>query len=68
MTLNGPDERWSVSAFGRNLANAHYRPLSVYQPLGAALGLNNGVFAGSTATRVQANEPRTYGISATVRF
>lgn len=68
LTINGPDERWSVSAFGRNLANQHYRPLSVYQPLGAALALNNGVFAGSTANRVQASEPRTYGISATVRF
>jgi iron complex outermembrane receptor protein len=68
LTLNGPNDRWSVSVFGRNLTNAHYRPLSVYQPLGAALGLNNTVFNGSTANRVQASEPRTFGASATVRF
>lgn len=68
LSLNGPDDRWSVSLFGRNLANAHYRPLSVYQPLGAALGLNNTVFPGSTANRVQASEPRTYGVAATFRF
>lgn len=68
ITLNGPEDRWSISAFGKNLANANYRPLSVYQPLGAALGLNNTVFSGSTANRVQANEPRTYGLSASVRF
>lgn len=67
-TINGADDRWSLSLFGRNLANTHYRPLSVYQPLGAALGLNNTVFAGSTANRVQASEPRSYGVTATVRF
>ena len=68
ITLNGPDDRWSISAFGKNLANTNYRPLSVYQPLGAALGLNNTVFPGSTANRIQASEPRTYGVSASVRF
>jgi iron complex outermembrane receptor protein len=68
LTINGPDDRWSLSVFGRNLTNAHYWPLSVYQPLGGALGLNNTVFSGSTANRVQANEPRTFGASATIRF
>jgi len=68
LTINGPDERWSVSLFGKNLANEHYRPLSVYQPLGGALGLNNTAFPGSTANRVMASEPRTYGASATIRF
>ncbi|MFM5913864.1 MAG: TonB-dependent receptor [Chakrabartia godavariana] len=68
LTLNGPDDRWSVSVFGRNLTDAHYWPLSVYQPLGGALGLNNTVFTGSTANRIQANEPRTFGASATIRF
>ena len=68
LTLNGPNDRWSVSVFGRNLGNTHYRPLSVYQPLGASLGLNNTVFNGSTANRVQASEPRTFGASATLRF
>jgi iron complex outermembrane receptor protein len=68
LTINGPDEGWSVSVFGRNLANKHYWPLSVYQPLGGSLGLNNTVFPGSTANRVQASEPRTFGASATFRF
>lgn len=68
LTINSADDNWSLSVFGRNLANQHYRPLAVYQPLGGALALNNGVFPGSTANRVQASEPRTYGVSATLRF
>jgi len=68
ISLNGPDDRWTVAVFGRNLANKHYWPLSVYQPLGASLGLNNGVFPGSTANRVSASEPRMFGASATIRF
>lgn len=68
LTIDGPDDRWSISVFGRNLTNEHYRPLSVYQPLGAALGLNNTVFPGSTANRVQASEPRTWGAAASFRF
>ncbi len=68
LTVNGKDDRWSVSLFGRNLANQHYRPLSVYQPLGAQLGLANGVFPGSIANRPQASEPRSYGASVNLRF
>ncbi|WP_150292840.1 TonB-dependent receptor [Sphingobium estronivorans] len=68
LTLNGPSDRWSLAVFGSNLTNTHYRPLAVYQPLGGALGLNNGVFPGSTANRILANEPRTYGVTGTVRF
>jgi iron complex outermembrane receptor protein len=68
LALSGRDDSWSLAVFARNLTNTHYRPLAVYQPLGAALGLNNGAFPGSTANRIQANEPRTYGISGTIRF
>lgn len=68
ISINGPNDRWTVSVFGRNLGNTHYRPLSVYQPIGGALGLNNTVFPGSTANRVLASEPRTFGASATFRF
>ncbi len=68
LTLNGPNDRWSLALFGSNLTNTDYRPLAVYQPLGGALGLNNGAFPGSTANRILANEPRTYGVSARVRF
>ena len=68
LTLTGADDRWSLSVFARNLTNTHYRALGVYQPLGAALGLNNGIFPGSTANRIMASEPRTYGVSGTFRF
>lgn len=67
-TIHGPDERWSLSVFARNLGDTNYRPLMVYQPLGGPLGLNNTVFSGSTAVRVLASEPRTWGVSGTVRF
>ncbi|MGE8135653.1 TonB-dependent receptor [Novosphingobium sp. ERW19] len=68
ISLSGADDRWTLSVFARNLANKHYRPLSVYQPLGGALGLNNTVFPGSTANRVSASEPRMFGAAATYRF
>jgi iron complex outermembrane receptor protein len=67
-TINGSDDRWSLSVFARNLGNTSYRPLAVYQPLGGPLGLNNTVFPGSTAVRVQASEPRSYGIAASFKF
>jgi iron complex outermembrane recepter protein len=67
-TINGANDRWSVSIFARNLTNKSYRPLMVYQPLGGPLGLNNTVFNGSSPVRVQASEPRTYGASVNFRF
>ena len=68
LAINGPDDRWTLAVFGRNLANTNYTSLSVYQPLAGALGLNNTVFSGSTANRIQASEPRTWGATATFRF
>ncbi len=67
-TVNGPDNRWSASVFGRNLTGTSYSYAAVYQPLGGPLGLNNGVFPGSTAVRKAEGDPRTYGVSATFRF
>lgn len=67
-TLNGVDERWSLSLFGNNLTNTQYAQGSFNQVLGGAFGLNNGVFNGSTAIRRNHADPRTYGIAATVRF
>ncbi len=66
--INGPDDRWTLAVFGRNLTDANYVPLSVYQPLAGALGLNNTVFPGSTANRLQKSQPRTLGAMATFRF
>ncbi|MEQ1538670.1 MAG: hypothetical protein ABL928_07070 [Sphingorhabdus sp.] len=39
-----------------------------YQPLAGPLGLNNGIFPGSSAVRKAEGDPRTYGVSATFRF
>jgi iron complex outermembrane receptor protein len=67
-TVNGPGDRWSVSLFGNNLLDKQYEAGNLYQFLGANLGLNNGVFPGSTAVRRLHADPRTYGASATFRF
>ena len=68
LALHGPDNRWTAALFGRNLANVHYRSLAFYQPRAAALGFTNTVFSGSTALRVAASEPRSYGASLAIRF
>jgi iron complex outermembrane receptor protein len=67
-TLNGKDDRWSVSLFGNNLLDKQYEAGNLYQFLGANLGLNNSVFPGSTAVRRLHADPRTYGVSGTFRF
>jgi len=67
-TINGKDDRWSFSLYGDNLTNKQYAIARFYQPLGAALGLNNGVFPGSTAVRRAHADPRTVGFSGTLNF
>ncbi|HEY5720861.1 MAG TPA: TonB-dependent receptor [Allosphingosinicella sp.] len=67
-TVHGADDLWSVSLFGNNLTNSNYSLGDLYQVLDAQLGLRNGVFPGSTAVRRLHSDPRTYGISGTVRF
>jgi iron complex outermembrane receptor protein len=67
-TLNGANNAWSISLFGNNLLNKQYEAGNLYQFLGANLGLNNGVFPGSTAVRRLHADPRTYGVSGTLRF
>ena len=67
-TINGANDRWSVSLFGNNLLNKQYEAGNLYQFLEASLGLRNGVFPGSTAVRRLHADPRTYGLSATFRY
>ena len=67
-TLNGQDDRWSVSLFGNNLLDKQYEAGNLYQLLGTNLLQNNGVFTGSTAVRRLHADPRTYGVSGTFRF
>ncbi|HKH28245.1 MAG TPA: TonB-dependent receptor, partial [Sphingomicrobium sp.] len=67
-SLNGPNDRWTISMFGNNLLDKQYGLANLYQPLDASLGLRNGVFPGSTAVRRQHADPRTYGLSGTFRF
>ena len=68
LALFGKNDRWSVAVFGNNLTNTVYRLGSAYQLLGAQLGLNNGVFAGSTAIRELRADPRTIGAALKVQF
>ena len=59
---------WEVYAFGDNLTDTRFCATRIYQTLGGALGLNNGVFPGSTAVRCNISPPRIYGIGGRVRF
>ncbi|WP_435417915.1 TonB-dependent receptor [Parerythrobacter aurantius] len=80
-TIEDDEGRWSLSVFGTNLTDAAYCQATLYQPLGAQLGLNNQVFTGqsglvapgvtgtgSTAVRCFRGDPRTYGVSASFSF
>jgi iron complex outermembrane recepter protein len=68
ISLNGRDDRWTVSFFGNNLLNKQYGLANLYQPLDASLGVRNSIFPGSSAVRRLHADPRTYGASATFRF
>lgn len=68
LAISGPDDRWTLAVFGNNLTNETYCQARFYQTLGAALGLNNGVFPGSGAVRCQVADPRSYGVSGFFRF
>ncbi len=81
-TLAHEKSGWSLAVFGTNLGNVSYCQSTIYQPLAAQLGLNNqvptgqvgpiaaggGTGTGSTAVRCVSGDPRTYGVSATIRF
>jgi len=65
-TLYGPDDRWSVSAFGANLTDHGYCTSYAYQPFGALIA---AVAPGQSALRCNVvGTPRTFGIAASVGF
>lgn len=68
LTIGSTDEKWSVAVFGTNLTGTSSCSATFYQLFEGALGLRNGVFPGSTGVRCSVAEPRTYGVSGTVRF
>ncbi|NYF32628.1 TonB-dependent receptor [Sphingopyxis sp. JAI108] len=68
VSFSSPDERWTIALFGNNLANKSYAYGSFNQVLAAQLGLNNGIFPGSTAIRKLRADPRTLGVSVTTHF
>ena len=67
-TVESLNDTWSLSVFGSNLFDKGFCTVRFPQPLGAAFGLNNGVFPGSTGIRCTEATPRTYGAAATFRF
>jgi iron complex outermembrane receptor protein len=67
LALNGPDDLWTLSIFGNNLADKGYCALSVYQIFDGPLGLRNAL-NGSTLVRCIAGAPRTIGASFSHRF
>jgi iron complex outermembrane recepter protein len=68
IAITGPDDRWTLAAFGSNLGNKGYCSEQFYQSLDRELGMRNGLFPGSTGVRCAIGTPRTYGVSAGVRF
>jgi iron complex outermembrane recepter protein len=67
-TIESLNDSWSLSVFGSNLFDKGYCTVRFPQPLGAAFGLNNGVFPGSTGIRCTEATPRTYGVTGTFKF
>lgn len=68
VSLGDLSQGWEIYAFGDNLTDTRFCATRIYQTLGGALGLNNGVFPGSTAVRCNISPPRVYGIGGRVRF
>lgn len=68
IALEGLTDGFTVALYGRNLTDEAYSITRFYQTVNGALGLNNGVFTGSTAVRSQRANPRTYGVSLSYRF
>lgn len=65
LSLEGAGRRWSFSLFGDNLTDQRYAHFNANQVFDGALGLRNGIFAGSTAIRKVAGNPRTFGMTTT---
>lgn len=72
LTVYGPDDRYSIGVFGRNLADKGYCIAKLNQTLEGPLGLRfdrdgDGVNDG-TATRCLVGTPRVIGVTAGLKF
>lgn len=68
IAITDSNDRWTFAAFGSNLGDKGYCSQQFYQSLDRELGMRNALFPGSTGVRCAIGTPRTYGVSAGVRF
>lgn len=66
-TISSGDDSWSLSLFGDNILNKGYCHQIAYQFFDRPLGMQNPT-TGGTALKCLGMSPRTYGVSADVRF
>ncbi len=60
--LAGADDRWQVTAYGKNLGDEGYCEVIFDQPLGAQFGAVDAT-ANTVTQRCVVGEPRTYGVT-----
>jgi len=65
--LAADDDRWQVTAYGKNLADERYCELMFDQPLGAQFGAVNAA-ANTVTQRCIINSTRTYGVLVRMNF
>jgi iron complex outermembrane receptor protein len=66
-TLVSPSGRWTLTAYGTNLANKLYYTEKYAQTLGAALGGSNTT-TGATLLRGYMGDPREFGVKLSAQF
>ena len=65
--LTPDDERWQITAYGKNLGDERYCELMFDQPLGAQFGAVNAA-ANTVTQRCIINSTRTYGVLLRMNF
>jgi iron complex outermembrane receptor protein len=66
-TVHGADDGWSVSLWGQNLTDEGYAVSKFYQTLDNVFGVRVPA-TGATLLRSNVGDPRTFGLSMTLRF